>query len=183
MKLGQVALVLAATLSPAIALAQQVNFDFDRDADFSKYNPFAYTVCMRIDNPLVDKRIVAALENALVLEGLAKASSDADVNVTYHSSTTEDIVIDTNTWGYGYGQGRRWGHSGSGYGGPLGTTTTVRKYTRGTLVVDIWDARIKDLVWRGTASDTVSDDPKKNDQKVQKALQKLFEKYPPDKQD
>jgi hypothetical protein len=184
--IAQVVLVLAGSLSPAIALAQQVNVDFDRDADFSKYKTFTYTVCMRIDNPLVDKRIVAALENALVREGLAKASGGADVNVTYHSSTTEDIAIDTNTWGYGYGQGWQWGHGGSayggsGYGGPLSSTTTIRKYTRGTLVIDIWDARTKQLVWRGTASDSVSDDPTKNDQKVQKALQKLFKSYPPDK--
>ena len=48
--------------------------------------------------------------------------------------------------GYGYG--------GYGYGGgPLSATTTIRKYTRGTLVIDVWDARTKQLVWRGTASD------------------------------
>jgi hypothetical protein len=187
MTIVRAALLLVATVLPATALAQQVNFDFDRDADFSKYKTFAYTVCMRIDDPLVDKRIVAHLEKALALEGLTKASGDGDVNVTYHTSTKEDVVIDTNTWGYGYGQGQRWGHGGSGYGsgygGPLSTTTTVRKYTRGTLVIDIWDARTKQLVWRGTASDSVSDDPKKNDQKVQKALQKLFKSYPPDKKD
>ena len=179
------ALLFAAAVLPATtALAQQVNYDFDRSADFSKYKTFAYQVCMRIDNPLVDKRIVAGLENALALEGLTKAGGDADVNVTYHSSTTEDVVIDTTSWGYGYGPGWAWGHGGYGYGyggGPVSSTTTIRKYTRGTLVIDIWDARTKELVWRGTANDTVSDDPAKNDKKVQKALQKLFKQYPPER--
>ena len=178
------ALALAAAVLPATALAQQVNYDFDRSADFSKYKTFAYQVCMRIDNPLVDKRIVAGLENALALEGFTKADGEADVNVTYHSSITEDIAIDTTSWGYGYGPGWAWGHGGYGYGyggGPVSTTTTIRKYTRGTLVIDIWDARTKELVWRGTASDSVSDDPQKNDKKVQKALQKLFKLYPPEK--
>ena len=189
MKIARVALLLAATVLPATALAQQVNYDFDRDVDFSKYKTFAYKVCMRIENPLVDKRIVTALENTLAREGLTKSEGDADVNVTYHSSTTEDIAIDTITWGYGYGPGWRWGHGGYGYGGygygggPVSTTTTFRKYTRGTLVIDIWDARTKQLVWRGTASDSVSDDPEKNDKKVQKALGKLFKKYPPEKKD
>ena len=179
------ALALAAAVLPATtALAQQVNYDFDRDADFSKYKTFAYQVCMKIENPLVDKRIVAGLENALALEGLTKAEGDADVNVTYHSSTTEDVVIDTTSWGYGYGPGWAWGHGAYGYGygyggGPASSTTTIRKYTRGTLVIDVWDARTKELVWRGTASDSVSDDPQKNDKKVQKALQKLFKLYPP----
>lgn len=180
------ALAFAAAVLPATtALAQQVNYDFDRSADFSKYKTFAYKVCMRIDNPLVDKRIVASLENALALEGLTKADGDADVNVTYHSSTTEDVAIDTTSWGYGYGPGWAWGHGGyGGYGyggGPVNSTTTVRKYKRGTLVIDIWDARTKELVWRGTASDSVSDDPQKNDKNVQKALQKLFKLYPPEK--
>jgi hypothetical protein len=188
MKIARVALLLAATVSPATALAQQVNTDFDRDADFSKYKTFAYIVCMRIENPLVDKRIVTGLENTLALKGLTKAEGDSDVNVTYHSSTTKDIAIDTNTWGYGYGSGWQWGHGGSGYGGsgygggPLSSTTTTRTYTRGTLVIDIWDARTKQLVWRGTAIDTVSDDPGKNDKNVQKALEKLFKKYPPKKE-
>ena len=178
------ALALAAAGLPATALAQQVNHDFDRSADFRKCKTVAYQVCMRIDNPLVDKRIVADLEKALALEGLTKADGDADVNVTYHSSTTEDIAIDTTTWGYGYGRGWARGHGGYGYGysgGPVSSTTTVRKYTRGTLVIDIWDARTKELVWRGTASDSVSDDPAKNDKKVQKALQKLFKLYPPER--
>ena len=179
----RMALAFAAAVLPATAFAQQVNSDFDRSADFSKYKTFAYKVCMNIDNPLVDKRIVAGLEGALALEGLTKADGDADVNVTYHSSTTEDVVIDTTSWGYGYGPGWAWGHGGYGYGyggGPVSSTTTVRKYTRGTLVIDIWDARTKELVWRGTASDSVSDDPQKNEKKVQKALQKLFKLYPPE---
>ena len=178
------ALALAAAMLSATAFAQQVNYDFDRSADFSRYKTFAYKVCMNIDNPLVDKRIVAGLENVLALEGLTKADGDADVNVTYHSSTTEDVVIDTRSWGYGYGPGWAWGHGGYGYGyggGPVSSTTTVRKYTRNTLVIDIWDARTKELVWRGTASDSVSDDPQKNDKKVQKALQKLFKLYPPER--
>jgi hypothetical protein len=189
MKIVRVALLLAATVVPATARAQQVNTDFDQNADFGKYKTFAYTVCMRIENPLIDKRIVAGLENAVVLKGLTKAERDPDVIVTYHSSTATDVAIDTNTWGYGYGSGWRWGHGRYGYGGsgfgggPLGTTTTTRTYTKGTLVVDIWDARTKQLVWRGTAVDTVSDDPKKNDRNVQKALEKLFKKYPPEKKD
>ena len=71
------ALALAAAMLSATAFAQEVNYDFDRSTDFSKYKTFAYKVCMNIDNPLVDKRIVAGLENVLALEGLTKADGDA----------------------------------------------------------------------------------------------------------
>ncbi len=67
---------------------------------------------------------------------------------------------------------------GGGMG--MGTaTTTVNKFNVGTLVVDIWDAEAHRLVWRGTASDTLSIDPQKNTKKIDQAAKKLFEKYPP----
>ena len=43
----------------------------------------------------------------------------------------------------------------------------------------MWDAKEKRLVWRGTASDTVSDNPQKSASKIQKAAEKLFKNYPP----
>ena len=83
------------------------------------------------------------------------------------------MSLDTTNFGYGYGPGWYWG-------GGMGTTTTqVRTYTVGTLIVDIWDAKAKQLVWRGIASDTLSENPQKNQQIAAKALAMMFEKYPP----
>lgn len=189
------AFLLFAIILPSAIFAQKVNIDFDRDADFSKYKTYAYQVCHRVENTLVDKRMVAELESRVSVEGLSRAESNPDVHITYHSSTTEEFAIDTNTWGYGFGSGWYWGHGGGGYfgrggygrggylgsAGPISTTTTVRRYLRGTLVVDIWDARTKELVWRGTAIDTVSDNPQTNEKKLKKAMEKLFKKYPPEK--
>jgi hypothetical protein len=168
---------------PVAVRAQQVNIDFDRDADFTKYKTYAHQICHRVENPLVDKRIVKELESRIAMKGLIRAQAAADVNVTYHSSTSEEFVVDTNSWGYGFGGGWYWGHGGGylghGAGGPISSTTTVRKYTRGTLVVDIWDARTKQLTWRGTATDTVSENPEKNENNLKKAMDKMFRKYPP----
>jgi hypothetical protein len=175
---------------PVAVRAQQVNIDFDRDADFTKYKSYAYQVCHLVENPLVDKRIVKELESRMAMEGLIRAEANPDVNVTYHSSTSEEFAVDTNSWGYGFGGGWYWGHGGGysghgggylghGAGGPISSTTTVRKYTRGTLVVDIWDARTKQLIWRGTATNTVSENPQKNENNLKKAMDKMFRKYPP----
>ncbi|MEE9264899.1 MAG: DUF4136 domain-containing protein [Vicinamibacteria bacterium] len=49
----------------------------------------------------------------------------------------------------------------------------------GTLVVDIWDASTKKLVWRGTASKTLSDDPSKSTKNINEAMAKIFKEYPP----
>ncbi len=59
-----------------------------------------------------------------------------------------------------------------------GQTSTI---PIGTLVVDLYDPARKQLVWRGEASKTidVKRDPDKNYKNLQKAMAKLFRKYPP----
>ena len=66
---------------------------------------------------------------------------------------------------------------GGGYGGGS-STTYVDKVLKGVLAVDLIDAKANKLVWRATATDTVSDNPQKNEKKVNKAVAKMFEKYP-----
>lgn len=52
------------------------------------------------------------------------------------------------------------------------------------MVIDLFDKASKQLVWRGTATATVSDDPKKNAKTIQKAVEKMFKnKLPPKRAD
>ena len=66
----------------------------------------------------------------------------------------------------------RWGGTG---------TATSSTINIGTLVVGLYDAAAKKLVWRGDATKTLnpSKDPAKNQQNLQKAVAKLMKKYPP----
>jgi len=59
------------------------------------------------------------------------------------------------------------------------SSTTVSEYTVGTLVVDIFDAKSKELLFRGTASDELSDKVEKNQKKLAKASDKMFKDFPP----
>ena len=74
--------------------------------------------------------------------------------------------------GYGW---RGWG----GAGGMGSATTTTSEYTVGTLVVDIFDAKSKALMFRGTATDELSDKAEKNAKKLAKASDKMFKEFPP----
>ena len=47
------------------------------------------------------------------------------------------------------------------------------------VVVDLIESKEKKLVWRGVGTDTVSDNPEKNEKKINNAAKKMFEKYPP----
>ncbi len=153
------------------AFAQKITTDWDQDADFAKYQTYAWSEGAPAPNPIMDQRIVTAIESELAAQGIEKVDSNPDLYVSYYASAKEDKHYYSDSFGYGYG--RRWG-------GGMGTTTTREVTTvKGTLMVDIWDAKEKMLIWRGTSTDTVTDNPEKNSKKVHKSMEKLFQKYPP----
>ena len=150
--------------------------DYDREADFSQVTTFGWTGERNPEvNDLVHNRIVNALRSNLEAKGLKEVDSNPDVFVTYYGDDNERTVIDTNHYGYGYGAGWGWG----GGMGMAGSTTTVRTYKEGTIVVDIYWAGDKQLIWRGTVTGTISDNPQKNEKNIVKGIAKMFEKYPP----
>jgi hypothetical protein len=156
--------------------SMNINTDFAYEADFSQYKTFAYQdtdMSVADTQPLAHERIVGAIKRELQGKGFTEATSNPDIYVTYYGEDKEQIALDTTHMGYGYGPGWGWG------GGFGSSTTTVRSYTQGTLVVDMWDAEAKQLVWRGVISDTLSDNPQKNIEKMNKGMAKIFERYPP----
>ena len=70
------------------------------------------------------------------------------------------------------GGGWRWGGFGD-------ATTTTETYKVGTLVVDIFDAKTKKLLWRGSSRDTLSGKPEQNEKKLNKGVMKMFDHFPP----
>jgi len=177
------ALVLLLLASPA--LAQKVYVDHDKDYDFSKVKTFAWSnspeTSLEKTDPLFHSRIVNGIEHYISMAGVQEVQSDPDVYVTYHTSSKENLSLNTTNWGYGYpggwAWGGYWGH-GYGYGAGVGSsTTTVSTYQTGTLIVDLWDAKTKNLVWRGTATNiTISSSPDKMAKRLDKALAKIVDK-------
>jgi Domain of unknown function (DUF4136) len=158
------------------AFAQDVAVDFDKDANFSGIKSFHTKIGTSWGNPLSEKRVLGEIEQSLVEKGWKKAPDEAsaDAIVVLHGAT--QIKKDLNTF-YSGGYG---GYGWRGWGGGMGSAqTTVSEYKVGTLVVDIFDAKSKSLLYRGTASDEISDKPEKNQKKMAKAADKLFKDFPP----
>jgi hypothetical protein len=85
-----------------------------------------------------------------------------------------------NTFYDGFGGGWGWRRFGGGGFGGLGeATTTTETYKVGTLVVDLFDAKSKQLIWRGNSSDTLSNNSNKNIQNLDKDVAKMFKQFPP----
>jgi hypothetical protein len=113
---------------------------------------------------------------ALQAKGWTLSSEgQGDALVVVHGASETKRSLNTfysGMGGYGY---RGWGAMGG-----MGTaTTTASEYTVGTLVVDIFEAKSKALLWRGIAQDEISDKPEKNVKKLGKASDKMFKDFPP----
>jgi hypothetical protein len=155
----------------AFASAASVSRDYDKTADFTRYKTYAWAKPVATGNELSDKRITSAVEATLAAEGWTKAEQGADIFVAAHAVVDEKQNIDTIYSGWGPG----WGYHGGGI-----ATTQVTSYLVGTLIVDMFDGASKSLVWRGTATDTITQNPDKNEKTLAKALKKLFSKFPPE---
>jgi len=153
----------------SLAWAQDVKVDWDKTANFTGFRTYAWTTGTPAKNPLMGQRIVSGIDKQLTAKGLQQVdiNSNPDLIVLYHASTSSQTQLNT----FGTGWGWSWG------GGT--TTTTVTEIPTGQLSVDIGNAKTKKLLWLGSASDTLSDKPEKNEQKIQKALDKMFKKFPP----
>jgi len=168
-KLILMAMVLC-FLSASLAFAQKTTVDWDHNVtDFSTFKTYCWVKPVRpTPNPLMDQRIIAAIDAQLSAKGLQKLESGGDLLVTYSAG----IRRETSAVATGMGGWRM--------GGGMARVDPVVE-NKGTLVVDLSSGQNKNLIWRGVAADTLSDNPDKNTKKIDKAVDKLFKNYPPKK--
>jgi hypothetical protein len=156
-----------------VSFAQEVKTDYDRSANFSQYKTYSWEK-VQTQDPLWVSRIKEAVNAALTAKGLTPMESGGDIAIVAMETTQNQRTL--NTFYDGFGGGWRW----RGLGGFGNATTTVENYKVGTLVVDLFDANTKNVIWRGSSSDTLSDKSDKNIKNLDKGVQKMFDHFPPD---
>ena len=167
------AIVVLGLLVSTAAVAQKINVDWDRQANFSQYHTYMWQTSPHPAKGFWDQRITDAVDKQLQAKGLTKVDSNPDVWVVYSNSIHDQKEV----VGTGYNMGPYWGWGT--WGGPTTTTYNTWVTKVGTLVVEISDPKQKDLLWRGSATDTISDNSDKNIKTLDKAVAKLFKGYPP----
>jgi hypothetical protein len=174
-----VPLALAVLLAPALLLAQKTSYDYDKSANFAGFKTYAFKDGTPVGQPLIDGRIVSALETQLAAKGLTKNESDPDVFVVYHVALDKQKDITTFSSGYGGYGPYGWGWGGGWAGGT--TTTSVRDVLVGSLVIDIADARKGQMAWRGMGVKeiNVQAKPEKRDKSINDAVKKILKNFPP----
>jgi hypothetical protein len=172
--------VLAATCLVGIAMAQSVSYNYDQKANFAQYKTYKWVTIEGVAAPdqLIDNDIKQAIDTQLASKGLTKVEDGAQLFIAYQVSISQEKQITTFSSGGSWGYGPGWG---SGWGAPSMSTATSSTINIGNLVLDMYDAEAKDLVWRGEASKTLSNpkNPEKRRQNINNAMAKLLKNYPP----
>ena len=165
-----------AALAVAACSGISTTSDWDQSYDFSSLSTYAW-MAQGLEagvSEIMLRRMYVAVDDELATKGFTLTEPDqADFLMAYHTGTQDRQQYDT----YGYGAGGWWG----GYWGGGMTTTTVRTYTEGTLILDMVSREENELIWRGSASKTIDemDSPEQRVKTVQAAVAKLLKDFPP----
>ena len=131
------------------ALSQEVHYNFDSSADFSKFKTYKW-ITLKSEAPidkLTDEQIKATLDAGLARKGLTKVDTDrTDLFIGYQ--TTEHINQQFGGRDFPWSVGSGWN----------GRSDSIRTVYKGELAVDMYDSANQHLIWRGVASKSL--DPK-----------------------
>ncbi len=175
------AVALSLALSGCASI--DVTTDYDPTTDFTRYQTFAWMEGtgrgiddLRLGGDLMDQRFRRAIESELVSRGMRKMESGRpDAFVGYQVALDDRVDYQTVNTYYGAG----WGYRGVARIG-VGTQTYAREYTQGTLVIDMFDAARRELVWRGTGEGRVdaARNPQERQEKINEAVTLILEDFP-----
>jgi hypothetical protein len=163
-------ILVPVALLAGLAVAK-VSTDYDHKADFTRYHTYSW-IGVKAGDSLWQDRIRGAIDSELAAKGWTKVDSGGDAAISAFGKTVERDSMQTFYDGF-----PGWGWHG--WGGMGTATTTVVPERVGNLTVDVFDGASKKLVWRGTASDSLSLKPDKNDKKLDKVVSEMFEHFPP----
>jgi len=156
----------------------QVTYDYDVTASYGRYKTFDYYTSKKGTGgttSLMDKRVRAAVEQELKAKGFAmETKADPDFLVTYYPIVKNRKVRTTVRSGWG------WGYRPL-YGGVGVSSSQVRNYKEGTIVIEIVDFKTNQMVWQGAAAGALTglENPEDANEVVPKAVRDILAKFPP----
>ncbi len=185
------ALFFAAFLSGCSTL--KVTYDYDKKVDFNQFKTYQFYGWAKGSeqniNSLDRERVEDAFVKELKKRGLTYTKENGDLVISLFFVTKEKTETTANTTGVGayggayggyyggyYGYGPHWGW---GPGFTYSTTTyTQHEYKEGTLIVNVFDAKAKKLIWEGIATGALKEKPEGREDRIRNAVSKIMENYP-----
>lgn len=145
-------LLLLGTSGCTTASRVGVTNDFDHAVNFRAYKTWSWYPQQPGDaesgpakgyESFLDKRLRAAVAIEMTQKGLTEVDKAPDIYVAYSARVEDKQQVSPYYNGMGYPYGCGYGYYGRNY-------SPVTQYKAGTVVIDIIDARRKELAWRGT---------------------------------
>src|ERR1700746_3937643 len=168
-----------------LASAQDVRTNYMTGTDFSKYHTYAWVDEVKgvprvggQPDQILDAQVKQAVDSQMAAKGITKAvdGNKADLLLGYQLAIDRERQI--NGFADGWGGWGGWSPLGGGLNSFSATTSTINI---GTFVLGMYDPSAKKLVWIGAAQHTIEPSKKqdKNQERLNKAAQKLLKNFPP----
>lgn len=169
-------LLLLAVFALASCSSVRVNTDYDRNANFSSFQTYAFYkpgVDEAKISDLDKRRILRAIDANLSAKGMTK-SQTPELLVSIFTKESERVDVYNNNFGWG-----GWGWGGWGWGGNWGNS--VARTTEGTLYIDIIDAKKNELIWQGIGQSSLyrGSDINERDKRINNIVTEILAEYPP----
>jgi hypothetical protein len=153
----------------SVVSAQDVYVNSSPSANFSSYHSYAWGQQQnpnQIANSFLAQEAQTQINNQLQSKGLKLVKETENPDLVVVGSGGMKTQTSYNAYGMRM------------IGGGMGSITPEQNVI-GTLIVDIYDVKAKELVWRGMSQGTLNEkNSQKNMQLVDKAVAKMFKKYP-----
>lgn len=152
----------------------RVNTDYDKNVDFSSYKTYAFykTGIDKVEiSDLDKKRILRSIDEEMTAKGFTK-SENPDLLININTKAEKNINVNQFYAGYGYG----WGFGWNPY---WGGNYSVNTNTEGTLIIDLIDAKKKELIWQGEGVGYLTQNTNKKDENIKDFVTKILAQYPP----
>jgi len=154
-------------VASTVAIGQQVSVNYNHGQSFSQYHSYAWgsNHANQFQNSILAQVAQQDIDTALQAKGLQKVqeSQKPDLILTVSGGLKQQTSY--TAWGM------------RGIGGGMGGISPQQN-VEGTMIVDLYDAKTQSLVWRGIGQDTLTSNGNKNQQIVQRAIQKMFKQWP-----
>jgi uncharacterized protein (DUF1501 family) len=154
-------------ITSVMATGQTVSVNYNHNQSFAGYHTYAWggNNTNQIQDSILAQVAQQDIDTAMQAKGLQKVTEDKN----------PDLIL---TASGGMKQQTSYTAMGMrGWGGGMGTISPEQNVV-GTMIVDLFDAKAKSLVWRGIAQDTLSNNGDKNQKMVQSAITKMFKQWP-----
>jgi hypothetical protein len=158
------ALTITATMTAALfGSALKIATDCDPAAHFDTYRTYKWTDGTPSPDTVGEQHVHNMVDARLAAKAFTQIDSNPDVYVSTHVITQQPkelVASGFAPWRFG------------------GGTVSVDTYVNGTLVVDLYDAQTRRMVWRGVGIGAASDKASKNTEKIERVLTPMYDRYP-----